>query len=542
MAKSTEVKLTKTVIDAAKPQATRYTLWDSETTGFGLRIGVGGVKTFVVRYLAPGGGRRAPRRFVTIGRFGMITVEQARRKAKETLAAVLMGHDPANERNKKRKELFVSELIDLYEEEGCFIQRGKRQGQPMKPMSKKLTINRLRHHVVPLLGNKRLSEVGATELERFHRDVGAGKTAKNELVAPRTRIIVRGGEGAARKTFRDLSAVFSFAKRRSLVSENPCEKAVVRKTDNVRTRFLTIEEIMRLGAACSELEAEGENAKAINIARLWALTGCRRQEIAELKWSEVDFEHGVLILDDTKTGKSRRPLANAAMALLKSIGRTEGSDYVFPADTGDSYFQGTKRIWAKIVKRAELPGVTPHTLRHTLGSTATSTGEALAITGAILGHANIRSTMIYAHVQDDPSRRAADRVGKKIAAALAGEIQPAKTRSSRKAQTGGDKSRAGLPGVAGMLPEAEWFALDALAAQAGNEAGYLASATSAALLGLEARGFVERDAPAAEQMSVWRINAIGLAMIGARNAEAAKIGQSTAGDTQAKVPNLDIAA
>ena len=78
-------------------------------------------------------------------------------------------------------------------------------------------------------------------------------------------------------------------------------------------------------------------------------------------------------------------------------------------------------MWSKTIKRAKLPGVTPHTLRHTMGSTAISAGEALALTGAILGHANPRSTAIYAHVQNDPSKRAANRVTKRIAAALAGK-------------------------------------------------------------------------------------------------------------------------
>ncbi len=65
-----------------------------------------------------------------------------------------------------------------------------------------------------------------------------------------------------------------------------------------------------------------------------------------------------------------------------------------------------------------MPGVTPHTLRHTIGSTAISTGEAIALTGAILGHSNPRSTAIYAHIQHEPSRKAANRVSKKIAAVL----------------------------------------------------------------------------------------------------------------------------
>ena len=87
-------------------------------------------------------------------------------------------------------------------------------------------------------------------------------------------------------------------------------------------------------------------------------------------------------------------------------------------------------MWSKAIEKAALPGVTPHTLRHTMGSTATSMGEALALTGAILGHANPRSTAIYAHVQSDPSKRAANRVTKKIAFALGGK---ASKTTSRKA-------------------------------------------------------------------------------------------------------------
>jgi integrase len=153
------------------------------------------------------------------------------------------------------------------------------------------------------------------------------------------------------------------------------------------------------------------------------LTGCRHEEIAGLKWSEVDLEDGFLVLDDSKTGKSRRPLGAAAITLLSGLKRVRDtrSDFVFPAERGERHYQGAWRYWDKAVEIAELPGVTPHTLRHTMGSTATSTGEALALTGAILGHANPRSTAIYAHVQADPSKRAANRVTKKIAAALEGK-------------------------------------------------------------------------------------------------------------------------
>lgn len=420
MGKVSTVQLTKTVVENAGTLTARYDIWDSKLAGFGVRVEATGRKSFFIRYRADGGGRTAPRRFMTVGQFGILTVEEARKKARKLLAAATVGDDPAGERQSKRREMRMDALIELYEEEGCFIQRGKRQGMPMKPLTKQYTVARLKHHVVPLLGHKRVTEVNAGDIERFFRDVTNGKSASDNKVGHRRRIVVRGGDGAARKVYRDLSAVFSFAVRRDIVPANPCEKAVVQKTDNRRIRFLSLAEVAQLGRACDELQAEGVNEKALNITRLWALTGCRRQEIAELKWSEIDLERGQIMLEDSKTGRSVRPLAMAAATLLRGITRN-GSAHVFPSDLSDeTYFQGTKTIWPKIVERAKLPGVTPHTLRHTMGATATSSGEALALTGAILGHSNMRSTMIYAHVEHDPARKAANRVGRKIAAALAG--------------------------------------------------------------------------------------------------------------------------
>src|SRR3546814_8383591 len=94
----------------------------------------------------------------------------------------LPGADPAAELKAKRKEMRIAELVDLYEKEGCYIQRGKRQGEAMKPLTKQYTLARLRHHVVPLLGSRRVSEVNAGDIERFFRDVEAGKTARDDKI------------------------------------------------------------------------------------------------------------------------------------------------------------------------------------------------------------------------------------------------------------------------------------------------------------------------------------------------------------------------
>ncbi|WP_254602970.1 hypothetical protein [Sphingomonas bacterium] len=163
----------------------------------------------------------------------------------------------------------MAALVDLYEREGCYIQRGKRQGFPMKERTKAYTIARLRHHVVPLLGCRVAGEVTAGEIERFFKDVTEGKTAKQEKLGPRRIVTAKGGDRAARKVFRDLSAVFSFAIRHEVVDRNPCEKAAVRKTDNRKERYLTLLEVQRLREAIDGLAAKGTNTKALDIMRLW---------------------------------------------------------------------------------------------------------------------------------------------------------------------------------------------------------------------------------------------------------------------------------
>lgn len=403
----TTQKLTKQLVDALPRPSRDQVVWDKTLAGFGLRLRPSGSKTFIIQYRAGGGRTGTPRRF-TIGRYGVFTVDEARAEAKKLLGAVANGQDPAGKRYARRREMTVAGLIDIYAHQGV---------DHLRPANRQFTIARLKNHVVPLLGRKKISEVRVSDIEQFMRDVTVGKTAKDEKVGPRARVIVKGGAGAAVKCTRTLSAVFAFAIRKELLTVNPCAAAKI-PADGRRERFLSLDEVTRLGAALDTLHVEGANPKAVAIMRLWALTGCRRDEIAGLKWSEIDFERACLRLEGTKTGRSVRPLAGAAMALLQALPRANGAIFVFPSEDGRTFYQGTKRLWAKVVKLAGLPGVTPHTLRHTIGSAAVSSGETLAMTGALLGHADNRSTSIYAHMQQDPVRRAADRVVGPIATAL----------------------------------------------------------------------------------------------------------------------------
>ena len=175
----------------------------------------------------------------------------------------------------------VSELIALYEKEGA---------TGLKERTRRYTLARLRHHVVPLLGYQKVFDVRVAYVERLISDISHGRTAKDETIGPRKRIIVRGGaQGRLRKllvTFgpfiRSLAGVRLWG---SIPAKRHKDLPIARGRD-----FLRWKKSVKLGDALNELEATETNPKAVAIARLWALTGCRRDEIAALKWSEVDFK------------------------------------------------------------------------------------------------------------------------------------------------------------------------------------------------------------------------------------------------------------
>ncbi|MDE8654594.1 tyrosine-type recombinase/integrase, partial [Novosphingobium album (ex Liu et al. 2023)] len=165
-------------------------------------------------------------------------------------------------------------------------------------------------------------------------------------------------------------------------------------------------------------------------------------------------------------------------------------------------FQGTKSIWQKIVKRADLPGVTPHTLRHTVGAIATSNGEALALTGAILGHANLRSTMIYAHVDRDPSVKAANRVSDRISSALTGKETPREQQSPNPERS-----------TNGLLPDDEWGMLEDLAGAGPETPGRLSAKDNGILVRLSRHGFATKAQDMGDELAWWKITALGQAVL-----------------------------
>ncbi|MBF0632747.1 MAG: site-specific integrase, partial [Magnetococcales bacterium] len=302
------------------------------------------------------------------------------------------------------------ELCDLYMAEGTATK---------KASTLAIDRGRIARHIVPLMGRKRVDQITRADVQRFMIDVAAGKTAADIKTGPKGRAIVTGGEGTATRCMGLLGAIFGFAMERGLREDNPVHW--VRKyAGQRRERFLTGEELTRLGEVMQEMEQDGVNPVAIASLRLLLLTGMRRGEVLTLEWSHVDFERECLRLPDAKTGFKVVHLGAAALELLSNLPRIQGNTYCFPGAVDGQSLVGLPRIWRKIRERAGLSDVRIHDTRHGFASVGVISGMGLPIVGALLGHKTPTVTARYAHLSADPLKIAADKISGQIAAALNG--------------------------------------------------------------------------------------------------------------------------
>lgn len=400
-------------MDTLQPAAKDYFEWDSELPGFGVRVWPSGRKVYLVQYRARSRSRR-----VKISTHGSFTVEEARKAAKILLGDIARGEDPAEERATLRKSITVNELCDRYvsaAKKGLILGKG---GRSKKLSTLSTDYGRIDKHIKPLLGTKLVRDLTSPDIHRFIRKITAGKTAKViKTKNLRGKSIVRGGAGTAARTTGLLGGILSFAVSEGVIPFNPVH-GVKRPVGVRRQRRLSPDDYSALGEALQQAEERAEIRQAVVAIRLLALTGCRRGEITNLKWSEVDLKSHCLRLEDSKEGASVRPIGEAVVELLEAVDREEGSPFVLKGVRGEGPYLGLPTAWKRIVHRDDLADVTPHTLRHSFASVAADLGYAESTIAALLGHSAGTVTGRYIHQLDDVLISAAENVSQRVRAMM----------------------------------------------------------------------------------------------------------------------------
>ena len=426
-------KITKRSVEAITPGPKDQKLWDTEIPGFGVKVTPADRRVYVLQYWAPG--RARARRTFTLGVHGApvvhkhrtvdLTAELARELAREARADIQRGADPAGDRGQARAALKTQTVAALSLN---FLEAAREKRKATTATEYARLFDK---HLVPAFGAVVVDAITVRDVSALHH-----KMRKTPMMANRCVALL----GA----FLNWCALRGFRPR----GTNPC-RDVEMYEEHARERFLSVEELARLGDALRTAETAGlppapqhrrkppkaETAKhrpkmadtplpanpyAVAALRLLLLTGWRKDEVLTLRWDAVDLTRGGATLANTKTGKSERALGLPAVALLKALPRVEGSPFVFPGAKPGKSLREIRRVWTAARLAAKLTGVRLHDIRHTAASHAISGGVSLYVTGKLLGHKRAATTQRYAHLSDDVVKRAADETSSTINAALEG--------------------------------------------------------------------------------------------------------------------------
>ena len=386
------------------------TIWDSSLPGFGARRQKSTAVSYVLFYRTSEGRQR----WYTIGRHGAPwTPDTAREEAKRLLGDVAREHDPADEKRAKHNAKTVAELCDLYLRDAESGRLLTRRHTPKKASTLITDRGRIERHIKPLLGRRTVASVMREDVDAFMHDVAEGKTAgRTKTAKTRGLANVRGGKGTASRTVALLGAIFSYAVRHKMRTDNPAH-GIVRPADGRRDRRLSDEEYKALGSALEKADAIIW-PPAVAVTRFLALTGWRSGEALGLRWAELDLPQRTGTLGDSKTGHCMRPLSHAACEVLRGVARA--GELVFPASRGEGVMTGYASLWEKIAQLGGLPAdITPHVLRHSFASLAGDLGYAEPTIAALISHKRHSTTSRYVHVADAVLLAAADAVANRIA-------------------------------------------------------------------------------------------------------------------------------
>ena len=262
---------------------------------------------------------------------------------------------------------------------------------------------RLHLHIIPILGHLKLEDI----------NVGIIRKVLDELNQKHL------SPASVNRIRAMLSSLFNLAIDHELIEANPVTRVKKFRENNQKERYLNTHETQRLVAILDQPQDYGiHNAIIVAIVRFLLLTGVRKREAMDLKWSDVDLSTGVWLLGENKSGKARRiNLNQAALDILQQLPKS--SQFVFANPENNRPYNDIRKTFDKIMHAAGVYNMRIHDLRHNFASLAVNSGQSLYVVQHLLGHASPQTTQRYAHLQAETLKQASE----DIAAAIRSQSQ-----------------------------------------------------------------------------------------------------------------------
>lgn len=409
MSKRASYKLTETKCRTLpKPDKGNKLYFDDKYTNLALRITAANSRAWILCYKMHG-----PERRMTIGKFPALSPDLARDEAKRIqVEQISKGIDPLDAKKQKRDAYTLEQWAKVY-----IAEHAKPHKRPASVKADERHIKLLKKHFG---SNVKFSNIKRADIRRMHTSMSATPRQANKVLAT-------------------LSHMFTCAIADEVdgVTMNPV-KGVKRNQEEGRERFLHGKElenfVTELGKLTREAREDFEQAsdkRQHNMAVLHLtqyrliefilLTGSRRGETELARWQDIDFERNVWTKPSHHTKQKKHeevPLSKAAQSLLKTWWeepkRCEGSDLIFPGSRPDVHVDYPREAWKTLLKKAEIQDFHIHDLRHTYASQLVMAGLNLPMVGKLMGHTTSVTTEKYAHLADDPLRKATEVMGELV--------------------------------------------------------------------------------------------------------------------------------
>jgi integrase len=387
-------KLTAGRIKDIRPQNKEFHIWDDEIKGFGCRISPKGKIGYVFHYRLPGSLKSCA---VKIGSHGQISIDEARKTAKLWSADILKGIDPKSYKQELKQKipeskptienLLFSEFLNIFEEKYMLLE--------YSVGSLNTNRSRIKVHILPFFGKMKLKEIQSKNIRDFLNSSNEGKENRSTCI-------------------KLISAIFNKAIEWEFLPQdaiNPCKGVKLiplRKMQN----FLREHELRKLEDALSRREEK--NPYTVLALRLLLYTGARKNEILKLKWENIQFENNFIYLKEHKTmkrsGARTIPLNARALEALKKVKRQFNNPYVFCGQKENQHLKNIDNLWRRVKNEIGLENFRIHDIRHSFASFAIKGGASITTVAGLLGHADIKTTMRYVHLENEFLQKESNKV------------------------------------------------------------------------------------------------------------------------------------